>query len=116
MKYSRFLSVTRLIIRYQLYETTLLDGLVNAVKRGLVKGPLPQQKRLVIIRPADQFDMSKGAALGCAMGVEWWVPGTQLLFKMVNTSKMPAVAQASRVTKAKTSFSMPKVKRHLRVE
>ena len=80
-----------------LAEPVQLDGFVSEVRQGFVRGPLPQHRQLVIMDPVEQFDMSKGATLGCARGAQWWAPGTPLLCKMVNTSKAPAVAQAGRV-------------------
>ena len=75
-----------------LAEPVQLDGFVSEVRQGFVRGPLPQHRQLVIMDPVEQFDMSKGATLGCARVAQWWAPGTPLLCKMVNTSKAPAVA------------------------
>ena len=56
---------------------------------GLVTGPLPQGRQLVMILPIEKYDLEKEALVGIARGVQWWIPGTPVTCKLVNRGKVP---------------------------
>ena len=59
-------------------------GFVSQVVDGQVSGPHPQTRQLVLTLPTLNYDLTQGATLGVARGIQWWEPGNPVLVKLVN--------------------------------
>ena len=55
--------------RYQ--EGIEVPGFVSCSASGVVTGPLPQDKQLVMLLPVEKYDLEKEALVGIARGVQW---------------------------------------------
>ena len=74
-----------------------VPGFVSRSVPGVVTGPRPQGKQLVLLLPTDDYDLDKDALVGVARGVQWWVPGTPVSCRVVNKSKSPGAVPTNRV-------------------
>ena len=56
-------------MRYQ--EGIEVPGFISCSASGVVTGPLPQDKQLVMLLPVEKYDLEKEALVGIARRVQW---------------------------------------------
>ena len=81
----------------QMPETTVVEGFTTRAVEAAAVGPQPRDRQLVMVLPIERFDLEQGAVVGVARGVMWWVPGSPVYCKLVNSSKEKVAVEGSRV-------------------
>lgn len=73
------------------------DGFTSVAVETAPVGPMPQDRQLVMVLSASPLDLNASATIGVARAVLWWVPGTPIYCKLVNTGKQGAIVPGSPV-------------------
>lgn len=70
---------------------------VSQIIEAYVKRPQPQQRLLVVVKPAENFNPEAHATLAIMRGVQWWEPGLPLACSKANTTRAPMTLPQRRV-------------------
>ena len=81
----------------QVAATTTVPGFTSIAVETAAVGPQPQHRQLVLMLPTERFDLEKGALVGVARALLWWLPGSPVYCKVVNRSKQTAEVEGNRV-------------------
>ena len=81
----------------QVAATTTVPGFTSIAVETAAVGPQPQDRQLVLMLPTERFNLEKGALVGVARAVLWWLPGSLVYCKVVNRAEETAVVEGNRV-------------------
>ena len=73
-----------------------LPGGTSVQVDAQVKGPQPQTRLLVIVKPCEKFNLKWGVDIGVPRGIQWWDPGNPLKCKVTNVASRSLYLRESR--------------------